>query len=238
MLPFLILFACARAGLEKLPAFDLVKEIEFTALAEIHTKLRKMGEVVNSLNISEEEKIFTTEKCYHAYGARWRIAKGHTRLARSSLSPPYVVTRNKILLPQKGNKKLRDAFKRAAEAWQRDTCVNITEDDNESAALSMIKIVRYILSIQIQEKSSFGIDVICTFEFGQQALQLLRFCSDGDRYNITSPSNLVPIIAFNRDPLPETISIEESQFIIKFLIALRPQSVGGKESNLPGKTLL
>ncbi|KAK6760188.1 hypothetical protein RB195_021617 [Necator americanus] len=151
MLPFLILFACARAGLEKLPAFDLVK------------------------------------------GARWRIAKGHTRLARSSLSPPYVVTRNKILLPQKGNKKLRDAFKRAAEAWQRDTCVNITEDDNES---------------------------------------------DGDRYNITSPSNLVPIIAFNRDPLPETISIEESQFIIKFLIALRPQSVGGKESNLPGKTLL
>ncbi|ETN68551.1 astacin [Necator americanus] len=30
------------------------------------------------------------------------------------------------------NKKLRDAFKRAAEAWQRDTCVNITEDDNES----------------------------------------------------------------------------------------------------------
>ncbi|ETN68553.1 astacin [Necator americanus] len=49
-----------------------------------------------------------------------------------------------------------------------------------------------------------------------QRLTGYKFCSNGDRYNITSPSNLVPIIAFNRDPLLETISIEKSQFIIKY----------------------
>ncbi|ETN68548.1 astacin [Necator americanus] len=49
-----------------------------------------------------------------------------------------------------------------------------------------------------------------------QRLTGYKFCSNGDRYNITSHSNLVPIIAFNRDPLPEKVSFIGSKFLIKY----------------------
>ncbi|ETN68289.1 astacin [Necator americanus] len=49
-----------------------------------------------------------------------------------------------------------------------------------------------------------------------QRLTGYKFCSSGDRYNLTSHSNLVPIIAFNRDPLPENVSLDRTQVFIKY----------------------
>ncbi|KAK6760181.1 hypothetical protein RB195_021611 [Necator americanus] len=163
LLQFLLLVACARAGGDEFQALGLIYEVNFTALGNIHTELRKMGEqVIESLNISVEEKdrLKKEHKILNQplSGLLQDIVKNKSDIFRYVFQGDIILNKEqggvlqkdiqglqevpylppmwsqgiKYSFHKRANKKLRDAFKRAAEAWQRDTCVNITEDDNES----------------------------------------------------------------------------------------------------------
>ncbi|ETN68291.1 astacin [Necator americanus] len=163
LLQFLLLVACARAGGDEFQALGLIYEVNFTALGNIHTELRKMGEqVIDSLKISKKEKNRLKEELEKQdkplSGLLQDIVKGKSSIFQYVFQGDIILTKEqgdvlqkdikglqkapylpamwskgiKYSFHERANEKLKDAFKRAAKAWQRDTCVNITEDKTKS----------------------------------------------------------------------------------------------------------